>query len=130
MDPIMPVDELEKLIRAGAKAANAAGGAYEDGKLGLGDLDDLWALAGAMQDLMLVDFKQVVPQWKDLDEEERSYLSDLFEEELELPQENVEESLEGYLERSTKLYLAIRSLMDFHQAMWESDEEEEEGEEA
>lgn len=124
----MGIDNLEILIRASAGLGSAAGRAYEDGKIGITDLNELWAASGHAQDLMRCDFKLVVPEWKDLDDMERVELVDLFSDEFEIPQDRAEEVVEGYLKHGAKLAAAMRDLMEFHQGAWDQEENDEEAE--
>jgi hypothetical protein len=111
---MMDIDQLAIIAIAGAKAASAGGRAYEDGKIGLGDINELWSAAFALKELFSVDFNEAKVEWKDLDQAEIFELQRRFADNFKLPQGEAEKMVEGYLNHGMTIYTSIQSAISFH----------------
>jgi hypothetical protein len=99
------ITELRQLFMAAITMGNACGLAFEDKKIGLGDIHHLMAFIGAAKDLATdVDFKLALPEFKDLDEDEMSELMEIVEENFDLPEEMVEEKVKQIFGLALRLY--------------------------
>ena len=82
-----------------ASVGNIAGKAYEDGKLTATDLPDA-VMRGAVliPKLIEIEWNQLIPEAKDLDEGEQAQLLAHFKKEFDIPQDSLELLIEDVIE--------------------------------
>lgn len=97
-----------------AGLGNAAGTAFEDGKIGVGDYKSVFGLISDLSALTTVDFKQVTPEAKDLDAEESAQIYDAFAAKLDLPasQDAKEGAIEAVVASVLGVFSAVKQSLD------------------
>lgn len=107
------ITELRQLFTAAIEMGNACGLAFEDKKIGLGDIKDLMQFASALKDMATeVDFKMAVPEFKDLDNDEMAELMEIVEENFDIPEEMVEEKVKQIFGLALRQYQIISEAID------------------
>lgn len=105
------IDNLKKVISIGAKIGNVGGKVYADGKIGLSDLAHVPEFISALRKISEVDWRQVVPEAKDLQAEEVEELIFSFREEFNIPQTGSEIKIEEVLSIISQLVACVISLV-------------------
>lgn len=111
------VEQIEKVILFSLSIGNAAGRAFEDGEIGIGDLGALFQLLGAVKDIVGVDFSRVWPEAKDVDQQEFNGLIDLVVDKFDIPQQALEDKMEVLVEKSKVAYAAVAALVVLFQEL-------------
>jgi len=106
------IDNVKLVLAAVAEAGTATGKIYEDGEVTLGDIRYVPALLKAVKELGAANYKEVLPEAKDISDEEKQELSVLFKEKFDLPSDSVEEVVEQGLDILLMAVQAILSLAD------------------
>jgi len=104
------IDELKTVVSGIGKMGTALDGAIGDGSIGLNDLDDAWELLKGLQIVLSVDFRQIVLEWHDLDESEKTELFESFKTEFDLDSDVVEDVVETLVGLAFELYGIIDRL--------------------
>jgi len=87
------IENIKKLIKGICAFGNAGGSILEDGKVSISDIGALKYLVGA-KDLLDVDVKALLEEFKDLDEQEKVVILSEIEAEFDIPQDEVEAKVE------------------------------------
>lgn len=104
------IENVKLVLSAVAESGSVAGSVLADGKVGLSDVQYLPQLFFALKGLSSVNLKEVLPEAKDLSEEEKQDLAALFKEKLELP--SSEAGIEQVVEQGLEvLLLAVQSIL-------------------
>lgn len=100
--------ELKELLLLLIKGINGLGLALQDGKISLGDATYFIA---ALRDLPagLSGLGEIPAEIKDLDDDEKAELKQLIEQNLDIPQDQIEQ----YLEAALKLLISAADLLKF-----------------
>lgn len=117
MESTMNIKELLKLVEAVCAVGNVIGEVFEDGKVDFRDamlLDDAYLAAKL---LFFIDYRQSLLELSDLNADERDLLKKYFKEELDIPQDMVEETLEKVMEIATNLYGSVRDVITLMTSM-------------
>ncbi len=104
-------DNSKKLVITVARAMSQLG--HIEGKLGFKDIPKLWSLASVGKTLLAVDLKSVVPELKDMKEDQRTDLVMIFVKEFDLPNDAAEAKVEGAILRIRRLSEAAFDLYSF-----------------
>lgn len=104
------IQDIKALATAGAKMGTATGKILEDGKVDWRDTMHVPSVLGALKDLSSVDFGQVLPQAKDLDDAECAELAAHFKATFDLPDDSVEVVVEQGLEL---VLMALQAILAF-----------------
>ena len=97
MENLYGIENLKKIISSIAKTGNTCGKAFEDGKLNGGDVVLVPELFFDLSPLFNVEYAQVMPEAKDINTDEANALVAHFNTEFDLPQDNVEWTIESVL---------------------------------
>lgn len=108
---VMDIVSLKGLVSVGAAIGSVAGATMEDGKVDVKDLALLPKLIPVFPALLAIDFKQVVPEAKDLSEAEALDLVEHFKAEFAIPQADVEIKIEAVLALCVRLAGIIAELV-------------------
>ena len=108
------IENVKLFLSSVAESGSVAGKVLADGKVGLSDVQYLPQLFFALKGLSSLNLKEVLPEAKDLSEEEKQELSALFKEKLELPasEASVEEVVEQGLEVLLQAVQAVLGLIE------------------
>ncbi len=107
MSEKLSVAELDKLATAVAHAAVVIDGILEDGKVDFSDLGRLPALLGVIREFSSVNFKDVLPQFKDIDPAEAAGLASRFKAVFNLKDDAVEATIKRGLDIFVQLASAF-----------------------
>lgn len=91
------IENLKKIISVGAKIGNIGGMTFQDGQINKDDLLVLPSFFELFPTLIAVQWTQIVPEAKDISESESAELIDWFKYEFNIPQDNVEVTIEQAL---------------------------------
>lgn len=94
----MNIENLANIISVAAKLGTIAGASFDDGKISVMDVVRLPDLAMLFVQLIKTDWTQIIPEAKDMDEEERRFLINQFKREFDLPNDKLELRIEVILE--------------------------------
>ncbi len=106
----MGIAHLVLLIQTTAKFASVMGEVLEDGKVNWADVTSVGDLFTALRDFSQIDYNQVIPQAKDLTEEEIHHLKLVFEQHFDLKNDTLEAAVEEGLD---KIANAVKSILYF-----------------
>lgn len=105
------VEELKKIVTVASKIGNIAGKAFEDGKINASDLVLVTDLLQVFPLLLALNFGQVMPEAKDLQQSEVEELIAHFKAEFDLPQDSLEVTIETVLDIAITVEQAIVKLI-------------------
>lgn len=88
------IQNILSLQEGALKVQAAALAVMDNGGLDMGDIGDLPKLVSGLKDLWLVDLQQVLPEFKDLDAEERLVLAKSFAEGFDIKNDDTEAAIE------------------------------------
>jgi hypothetical protein len=90
------IEKITKAVEAIAEFGNIAGAALADGKINMEDVSLLTRLpsAGTKVFAVVTNFTDIRKEFADLDQEEKATLIKTFEREFDIPQDNVEATIE------------------------------------
>lgn len=112
MSDKLGIDDLKKLFIATIHMGNACGAAFEDGHIGLTDISAMMAFGAASKDMATVDFKLVMPEAKDIDDDEMTELMGIVEENFDIPEEHVEDKVKQILGLAARFYGLVSDAID------------------
>ena len=107
----MDIVSLKALVSVGAAIGSVAGATMEDGKVDVKDLALLPKLFPVFPALLAIDFKQVIPEAKDLSEGEALELVEHFKAEFAIPQADLETKIEAVLSLCVRLAGIVAELV-------------------
>jgi hypothetical protein len=105
------VENLEKIIVIGAKLGNVGGKVWADKKVNTEDLVYIPELFMIFPDIPSVQWKQLVPEGKDVSAEEASQLLNAFNVAFDIPQDALETKIETVLEVISRVVAAISEIV-------------------
>lgn len=116
---MVDIVQTKKLIGVVCKLANAGGSILQDGKVGINDLSYVWSLLmdADIQAIATLDMAVVAKELGELSEAELEVLRAFVVARLDLPQDNVEATIEQALALGLKLYSAITAVLAFIKQM-------------
>lgn len=103
----MNVDNISRIVSVGCRLANVAGDVLDDGKITAGDFLKFWEAGKILWDIRGVDFRELMPEFKDLDQNEVEYLVKKIEDNLSLPHDTVEKRIKGIFEIGGNFYKMV-----------------------
>ena len=107
--------ELKELFISVITMGNAAGRTFEDKKIGMSDIKDLFIFLGAAKDLVAIDFKLATIEFKDLDHDELAQLMAIVEEHFDIPEEKLEDKVEQIFGLAVRYYSLISETINMIQ---------------
>lgn len=107
----MGIDETKKLFIVIVDMGNACGAAFEDGKIGLGDIKDLMNLAHDAKDLASIDYKKVLPELESLTPAEMDELAKIVDDNLDIPEELIADHVKKLFGVATRLTAIISEMI-------------------
>lgn len=107
----MDIVNIKALVSVAAALGSVAGATMEDGKVDMKDLALLPKLIPVFPALLAIDFKQVVPEAKDLSEAEALELVEHYKAEFAIPQADLEIKIEAVLSLCVRLYGIIAEIV-------------------
>lgn len=87
------IENTKKAIKALCAVGNAVGHIMEDGKISIRDIGALKYLKDA-KDVVKIDFKELLKEYKDWDDQEKQMIASEMEKEFDIPQDQVEAKIE------------------------------------
>lgn len=112
VEPYYGIEESTKFFTGLAKLGNAAGKSFADGSIGLGDLFHLREAMTAANLLVSIDYGLAFKEWKDWDSSEREQLCATLKEELDIPQDSLEEIAENVVCYGLEFYEVLKKVVD------------------
>lgn len=107
------IDHVKKLFLVVIDLGNAAGATFEDKKINLMDVKSLMSMAHSMKELSTdVDFKLALPEFKDLDANELDELAKLVDENLDIPEEAVEDKVQQIFHLGVRFFDVVKEMID------------------
>lgn len=107
------IEHVKKLFLVVIDLGNAAGAAFEDKKINLRDVKALMSMAHSMKEMSTeVDFKAAMPEFKDLDANELDELAQLVDDNLDIPQDMVEDKVQQIFHLGVRLFDVVREMID------------------
>lgn len=88
------IENLEKVAKSVGKIGTQVGSALEDGKVNMEDIDEGMAIIMEFPNLSSVKYSQLDDEVKDIDDAEKARLAQVFSESFNLPNDNIEETIE------------------------------------
>lgn len=92
---MLGIDNIVKLSAAAGSSITVVDGVFGDRNLSLGDLSELPKGVKVIKDLIEIDYKSVLPEIKDLEENEKEALASAFAKNLKLENLTMEAILES-----------------------------------
>jgi hypothetical protein len=111
MAEVMDIASIKKIISMGAKLGNVCGMAFQDGKLGMDDIALIPQLIQIIPLAIEVKWTEVLPEIKDFSLAEGEELLAHFRNEFDIPQENIEITIELVLSVVLKITSLIIELI-------------------
>ena len=108
----MNVDNLIKVVEIGARLGTVAGKVFEDGKISASDLICLPEFVKIFSSLVEVQWNQIIPEAKDLSEDEAKKLVDAFISKFAIPQENARITIDTVLSVVARIVALILGLIN------------------
>lgn len=106
----LTTENVKSLTKATAQLGTAVGGVFADGQVTLGDLLYVKDILSALKGFSGVSYKDVLPELKDLDDNERGELAVLFNTTFDLKSDTIEAAVESGFDILT---VALQALMAF-----------------
>lgn len=106
------IENLIAVAVAGARLGSIADDIFEDRKVNFADLPHAMSAFSALRDLADVDFGQVVPEAKDLDQIEKEQLVTEFDKVFDLANDGLEQKVEAGLKLAIEAASALQFLLD------------------
>ena len=106
------IEELKKIVTIGSKLGNIGGKVLEDGKVNPADFVHVGDLVTMFPLLLSVHFDQAIPEAKDIQAGEADELIAHFKAEFDIPQDNLEVTIETVLDVVLTVVNAILKLVN------------------
>lgn len=101
------VENFLALLDAAFKIQKGISAVAADGKAGFDDLKEVPALIGAVRQLWSVDYADILPEFKDLDDQEKAQVVARFKAGLDLDNDSLELNIEQGFEMAIELVKAV-----------------------
>lgn len=111
----IPVTELSKMVVAVGQIASLTWNIFEDGTVDFKDIDEVWKIMKSSQCIASLSIENLKLEWEDIDDEEKQYLIDQFKKSFEIPNDEVESSLEKIIDIINDMYIMIRKVKSIFQ---------------
>ncbi len=92
------IENLEKAARVLGKVGTAVGGALEDGKINMADVDEGIQVIMLIPEVTSLKLAEAKEEFKDLDAEEKARLAVVFKESFDLVNDDIEADFEEGLD--------------------------------
>jgi hypothetical protein len=106
------IEDLKKVISIGAKLGNLGGKVLEDNKVNAADFVHVGDLVTMFPLMLSVDFAMVMPEAKDIQAGEADEMIAHFKAEFDIPQDNLEVTIETVLDVALTVVNAILKLVN------------------
>ena len=111
MEEKLGVVELAQLVKGVGDIGSLTWEVLEDGTVNFQDLDELWAILKSGQGLVGIDYTKALAEWKDLDDEEKTFLIEEFKKSFDGPLDDIEALVEAMVGLALELYSLIKNII-------------------
>lgn len=88
------IQNILSLQEGALKVRAAAAAIMDNGGIDAGDIGDLGGLISGLKDLWVVKFEEILPEFKDLDSDERIILAEAFKKDFDIKNDDMEAAIE------------------------------------